>query len=124
MAPPQCSSPEALNDEESPQAEPRPFLWTRKERYSDPTKHVEEEATEEAAAEAVQARHDGKILSMRSFSRDDAQITQGAIVSNKLLSGALQQIKDKQAKKDSEKLEKARTKRERRLLQQRAKAVA
>ena len=45
---------------------------------------------------------------MRSFSKDDAQITQGAIISNKLLSGALQQIKDKQARKDSEKLEKAR----------------
>ena len=72
----------------------------------------------------VQARHDGKVLSMKSFSKDDAQITQGAIVSNKLLSGALQHIKDKQATKDLEKLNKARTKREKRLLQQRAKAVA
>jgi hypothetical protein len=45
----------------------------------------------------VQARHAGKLLPLTRFSKDDAEISQGAIVSNKLLAGALQFIKDKQA---------------------------
>ena len=45
----------------------------------------------------VQARHGGKLLPLTRFGKDDAEITQGAIVSNKLLAGALQFIKDKQA---------------------------
>src|SRR4051812_3108680 len=43
------------------------------------------------------------------FGKDDAEISQGAIVSNKLLAGALQFIKDKQAEKDVEKLSELRT---------------
>jgi hypothetical protein len=72
----------------------------------------------------VQVRHNGKVLAMTVFSKEEARITQGAIVSNKLLSGVLQHIKDKQAKKDSEKVVKLHTKRDKRLLLHRAKAVA
>jgi transposase len=72
----------------------------------------------------VQARHEGKVLALTRFGKDDAQITQGAIVSNKLLAGVLQHIKDNQAQKDLEKLAKLRTKRERRLHQERTKSVA
>jgi hypothetical protein len=64
----------------------------------------------------VQVRHDGKVLAMTIFSKEEARITQGAMVSNKLLSGVLQHIKDKQAKKDSDKVVKLRTKRDKRLL--------
>jgi len=64
----------------------------------------------------VQARHAGKLLPLTRFGKDDAEITQGTIVSNKLLAGALQFIKDKQAEKDMAKLAKLRTKREKRLL--------
>jgi hypothetical protein len=60
----------------------------------------------------VQARHGGKLPPLTRFGKDDAEITQGASVSNKLLAGALQFIKDKQAEKDLEKLAKLRTKRE------------
>ncbi len=72
----------------------------------------------------VQARHGGTLLPLTRFSKDDAQITQGAIVSNKMLAGALQFIKDKQAEKDVEKLAKLRTKREKRLLEERSKGAA
>lgn len=72
----------------------------------------------------VQARHAGKLLPLTRFGKDDAEITQGAILSNKLLAGALQFIKDKQAEKDVAKLAKLRTKRERRLLGERRKRVA
>ncbi len=72
----------------------------------------------------VQARHAGRLLPLTRFGKDDAEITQGAIVSNKLLAGALQFIKDKQAAKDVEKLSKLRTKREKRLLEKRKKRVA
>jgi hypothetical protein len=47
----------------------------------------------------VQPRHAGKLLPLTRFGKDDAEITQGAIVSNKLLAGALQFIKDRQAVK-------------------------
>jgi hypothetical protein len=43
---------------------------------------------------------------------------------HKLLLGVLQHIKDSQAKRDSDKVVKLRTKRDKRLLLQRAKAVA
>ena len=72
----------------------------------------------------VQARHAGKLLPLTRFGKDDAEITQGAIVSNKLLAGALQFIKDKQAAKDVEKLSRVRTKREKRLLEKRTQRVA
>jgi hypothetical protein len=65
-----------------------------------------------------------KLLPLTRFSKDDAEISQGAIVSNKLLAGALQLIKDKQAEKDVEKLAKLRTKRDKRLLEKRTKSVA
>jgi hypothetical protein len=57
----------------------------------------------------VQARHDSQLLPLTRFGKDDAEITHGAIVSNKLLAGALQFIKDKQAEQDVEKLAKLRT---------------
>jgi hypothetical protein len=69
----------------------------------------------------VQARHAGKLLPLTRFGKDDAGITQGTIVSNKLLAGALQFLKDKQAAKDVEKLSKLRTKRGKRLLEKRNK---
>jgi len=72
----------------------------------------------------VQARHAGKLLPLTRFGKDDAEITQGTIVSNKVLAGALQFIKDKQAAKDVEKLSKLRTKRDKRLLENRKKRVA
>ena len=72
----------------------------------------------------VEARHAGKLLPLTRFSKDDAEITQGTIVSNKLLAGVLQHIKDKQAEKDVDKLSKLRTKRDRRLLEKRTRRVA
>jgi hypothetical protein len=73
---------------------------------------------------SVHVRHDGKTFPLRRFGKDDAQITQAAIVSNKHLAGVLQAIKDKQQKKDLEKLSKPQTKRKKRLLEQRIKAGA
>jgi transposase len=72
----------------------------------------------------VQVRHGGKVLPTIQFGKEQATITQGAVVANKMLAGVLQQIKDKQAKKDSDKFHKLRTHREKRLHSQRAKAVA
>jgi hypothetical protein len=63
----------------------------------------------------MQARHGSKLLPLTRVGKDDAEITQRAIVSNKLLAGAVQFIKDKQA----EKLAQLRTKREKRLLEKR-----
>ena len=53
--------------------------------------------------------------SSSSVNKDDARVTQGAIVSNKLLAGALQQIKEQQAVRDADKLRRLRTHRERQL---------
>ncbi len=50
------------------------------------------------------------------FGKDDARISQGTIVSNKLLNGALEHIKQQQAIKDAEKLSGLRTLREKTLL--------
>jgi hypothetical protein len=72
----------------------------------------------------VQARHAGKLLPLTPFGKDDAEITQGTIVSNKLLAEALRFIKDKQAAKEVEKLSRLRTKRDKRLLEKRKKRVA
>jgi hypothetical protein len=72
----------------------------------------------------IQVRHAGKVLPVAQFGREDLNITQGAVVASKLLGGVLEQIKDKQAKKDSDKFGKLRTQREKRLFLQRAKAVA
>jgi len=65
-----------------------------------------------------------KVLPIAQLGMDDANIAQGAVVASRLLGGLLQQLKDKQAKKDSAKFDKLRTQREKRLLLQRAKAVA
>lgn len=59
----------------------------------------------------------------REFGKEDARVTQGAIVSNKLLAGALQHIKDQQAARDAEKLRRLRTHRERKLLLKRIRAA-
>lgn len=72
----------------------------------------------------IQVRHQGRHLPVTAFAKDDAQVTQGAIVSNKLLAGALQHIKNEPAKKDSAKLAKLRTKRDRRLFHECTKTVA
>jgi hypothetical protein len=77
----------------------------------------------ELADGTVQARHAGKLLPLTRFGKDDAEITQSVIVSNKLLAGVLRQIKSKQAQKDQGKLATLRTKRERRLLQERMKST-
>jgi len=45
---------------------------------------------------------------MTQFGKGDANIAQRAVVANKMLAGVLQQIKDKQAKKDSDKFDKLR----------------
>ena len=65
-----------------------------------------------------------KVLPIAQLGMDDANIAQGAVVASRLLCGLVQQLKDKQAKKDSAKFDKLRTQREKRLLLQRAKAVA
>jgi hypothetical protein len=61
----------------------------------------------------------GTLLPLTRFSKDDAEITQGTIVSNELLAGVLQHIKDKQAEKATDKLSQLRTQRDRRLLEKR-----
>jgi len=61
---------------------------------------------------------------VNDFGKDDARISQGAIVSNKLLAGALRHIKHEQEKKDVEKLRRLRTTREKQLLRKRAEALA
>jgi hypothetical protein len=66
----------------------------------------------------VQARHGGKPLPLTRC-QGRSEISQGAIVSNKLLAGALQFVKDKQAEKDLEQFSKLRTKRDRQLLEKR-----
>ena len=72
----------------------------------------------------IQVRHAGKVLPMTQFGKDDANIAQSAVVANKMLARVLQQIKDTQAKKDSDKFDKLRSQREKRLHLQRTKAVA
>ena len=61
---------------------------------------------------------------MKDFGKDDARISQEAIVSNKLLAGALQHIKQEQKKKDDEKLRRLRTTREKQILRKRTEALA
>lgn len=72
----------------------------------------------------VQVRAGTRSFAVTEFGKDEARITQGAIVSNKLLAGALQHIKREQKKKDTEKLRRLRTKRDRRLLLRRVEASA
>ena len=71
----------------------------------------------------VELRVGAKAFPFREFEKDDARITQGAIVSNKLLAGALQQIKLQQAARDADKLRRLRTHREPQLLLKRTRAV-
>jgi transposase len=72
----------------------------------------------------VQARAGSRSFSMTDFGKDEARISQGAIVSNKLLAGALQHIKQQQKKRDAEKLRRLRTTREKQLLRKRTEASA
>jgi hypothetical protein len=72
----------------------------------------------------VHVRAGTRSFAVTEFDKDDARISQGAIVSNKLLAGALQHIKREQKKKDTEKLRRLRTKRDRRLLLRRVEASA
>jgi hypothetical protein len=71
----------------------------------------------------VQVRVGARSFPMKDFSKDEARISQGAIVSNKLLAGALRHIKQRQEKKDEEKLRQLRTKRDKELLRKRAQAA-
>jgi len=64
----------------------------------------------------LQLRVGSRSFPFTEFNKDDARVTQGAIVSNKLLAGALQQIKEQQAVRDADKLRRLRTHRERQLL--------
>jgi hypothetical protein len=69
---------------------------------------------------SVQARVGSRCFPLTQFSKDEARISQGAIVSNKLLAGALQHIKQEQQNKDAEKLPRLRTTRDKQLLRKRA----
>lgn len=64
----------------------------------------------------VQMRDGSTSFPFSEFGKEDARISQGAIVSNKLLGGALEHIKQQQAIKDAEKLRGLRTRRDRTLL--------
>jgi transposase len=64
---------------------------------------------------SLQLRVGSRSFPFTEFNKDDARVTQGAIVSNKLLAGALQQIKEQQAVRDADKLRRLRTHRERQL---------
>jgi homeodomain-containing protein len=68
----------------------------------------------------VQFRAGARSFPVRAFDKDEARISQGAIVSNKLLAGALQHIRQKQKTKDAQKLRCLRTTRDKRLLRKRA----
>ena len=71
----------------------------------------------------VQVRAGTRSFAVTEFGKDEARISQGAVVSNKLLAGALQHIKQRQKKKDVEKLRQLRTKRDKELLRKRAQAA-
>jgi hypothetical protein len=71
----------------------------------------------------VQVRAHTRSFAVSEFGKDEARISQGAIVSNKLLAGALQHIKRRQEKKDVEKLRQLRSKRDKELLRKRAQAA-
>jgi hypothetical protein len=64
---------------------------------------------------SLQLRFDSRSFPFTELNKDDARVTQGAIVSNKLLAGALQPIKEQQAVRDADKLRRLRTHRKRQL---------
>ena len=64
---------------------------------------------------SLQLRVGSRSFPFTESNKDDARVTQGAIVSNKLLAGALQQIKEQQAVRDADKLRRLRAHRERQL---------
>lgn len=65
---------------------------------------------------SIELRHGSEMLPFREFEKDEARVSQGAIVSNKLLAGALQHIKQQQAVRDADQLRRLRTHRQRQLL--------
>ena len=89
------------------------------------------EPTEEAKAAAkkrvtvveyedgrVSIRFQGVVLAARPFHKDDC-VTQGSIVENKLLSGALTEIRKRQQQKEQELVRSAKSKREKRIVRDR-----
>jgi hypothetical protein len=75
---------------------------------------------------AIVLRCDGRLLSHVEHRKDDAHVTQGDIVSNKLLAGALSAIAEKQKERDAVQLskEKMTVRDKKRILQRRATALA
>lgn len=72
----------------------------------------------------VQVHGPKGLIAVRRFSKEQARVTQGAIVSNKMLATVLTQIKDRQKLIDLESLKTLKSKRKRRLLKDRAATVA
>lgn len=70
----------------------------------------------------VEFRSGPRRLAATEFAKDEARISQGTIVANKLLAGALEHIKKQQELRDAERLPELRTKRQKALLVQRAAA--
>ena len=66
----------------------------------------------------VSIRFQGVALSARPFHKDGC-VTQGSIVENKLLSGALTEIRKRQQQKEHELVQSAKTKREKRIVRDR-----
>ena len=72
----------------------------------------------------MQVRSGSRSFQVTEFGKDEARISQGAIVDNKLLDGALHHIKEQQKVREAEKLQQLCTQREKQLLRKRARAVA
>ncbi len=53
---------------------------------------------------SISIRHEGVVMPARAFPRDNPRIEHGAIVENKLLSGALKYIQEKQSERDQARL--------------------
>jgi transposase len=66
----------------------------------------------------VSIRFQGVVLAARPFHKDGC-VTQGSIVENKLLSGALTEIRKRQQQKEQELVKSAKTKREKRIVRDR-----
>jgi hypothetical protein len=66
----------------------------------------------------VSIRYRGVALAARPFHKDVC-VTQGSIVENKLLSGALTEIRKRQQQKEQELVRSAKTKREKRIVRDR-----
>jgi hypothetical protein len=66
----------------------------------------------------VSIRFEGVALAARPFHKDGC-VTQGSIVENKLLSGALTEIRKRQQQKEKALVQSAKTKREKRIVRDR-----